>query len=73
MTTETDEPNHYTVPGSIVCSTILQALHTRALGLHGWLALSWAILHPQGVYSHWAHNATCTIRVLRQHVETSTL
>ena len=70
---ETDKPNHYTVLGPAACSTILQALRTWSWdSLHGWLALSWSILQPRGLYNHWAPKATCTIRALRLYGETST-
>ena len=73
LPTETDEPNHYTVPGSVVCFTILQALRTLALGLTAWMA-SIIVGHTTspGLYSHWAHKATCNIRTQRLHGETAT-
>ena len=73
LPTETDETNHYTVPGFVVCFTILQALRSLALGLTAWMA-SIIVEHTTapGLYSHVAHKATCNIRTQRLHGETAT-
>ena len=55
LPTETDKPNHYTVPGSVECFTILQALRILALGLQ-----------VLGLYSDWPHQATFTMRPLAE-------
>ena len=66
-------PNHYTVPGPVACPRYCRpSIHGPWDLLHGWLALSWSILQPRGLYNHWAHKATCTIRALILHGETST-